>query len=135
MNMKSILFFLSFLFWGLIIVFTISCSPALHQARIQIIAEPGQIQFTEKDYQEMFANAMATGVELGYKPVFSSKEKGIISFTKEFGMDKDPKSFTIQLQKQNDKMAYINMNMQSSAPLSDLTLKEFQDAFVAKWQR
>jgi len=135
MNRKSILLFLSFLFLGLILIFTISCGPALHQARIQMTPEPGQIQFTEKDYQEMFDNAMATGVELGYKPVFSSKEKGIISFTKEVGMGKDPKNFTIQIQKQNDKMAYINMNMQSSAPLSDLTLKEFQDAFMAKWQR
>ena len=135
MNKKSILFFLSFLFLGLIFIFTISCGIALHQARIQMTIEPGQIQFTEKDYQEMFDNAMATGVELGYKPAFSSKEKGIISFTKEVGMDKDPKKFTIQIQKENDKMAYINMNMQSSAPLSDLTLKEFQDAFIAKWQR
>jgi hypothetical protein len=97
--------------------------------------EPGQIQFTEKDYQEMFDNAMATGVEMGYKPGFSSKEKGIISFTKEVGMDKEPKEFTIEIQKQNAKITYINMNMQSSAPLSDLTLKEFQYAFIAKWQR
>ncbi len=135
MNGKSIWFVLSSLFWGLIFIFTISCGTGLDQTRIQMVPDSDQIQFTEKDFQEMFDSAMATGVELGYKPVFSSKEKGIISFTKDVGMGKDPINFNIQIQKQNEKMAYINMKMQSSAPLSDLTLKEFQDAFMAKWKR
>ena len=103
MNKKSILFFLSFLFLGLIFIFTISCGSALHQARIQMTIEPGQIQFTEKDYQDMFDNAMATGVEMGYKPVISSKEKGIISFTKEVGMDKEPKVFTLKFKNKMTK--------------------------------
>ena len=116
-------------------VFTISCGPSLHQARIQMSPGPGQIQFTEKDYQEMFDNAVATGVEMGYKPVSSSKEKGIISFTKNVGKDKDPINFTIQVQKQNEKIVYIYADMQSPAPLSDLTLKEFREGFMAKWKR
>ena len=78
---------------------------------------------------------MATGVELGYRPVFSSKEKGIISFTKEVGMDKVPVNINIQIQKQDEKMAYVNITMQSPRPLTDLTLKEFQKAYVAKWAK
>ena len=124
---------LSFLIFGLIFIFTSSCGSALHQTRIQMAPEPGQIQITEKNYQNMFDNAIATGLELGYRPVFSSKEKGTISLTKEVGMDKVPVNINIQIQKQDDKTAYVNLTMQSPRPLSDLNLKEFQKAYIAKF--
>lgn len=114
------------------IAFISSCGPALHQTKVPMWPGVGSV-FVEKDFNEMYDYAMQTGLQLGYRVIHSNKDQGIISFTKEVGFDHVPVNINVQIVKVSEKEAYADITMQSPRPLTDLTLKEFRNAYISKW--
>ena len=125
--MRGILCF----FFCLCAVLLFACASAPYRTSLQLNPEAGRLSLSPQDLDDAYNAAIATGADLGYRVVSSSKEQRIVSLNRLRSTDLVSETIEVSVESKGSS-ADVSIAYQSPKPLWDVTVKEFTDRFLAK---
>jgi hypothetical protein len=125
---------------GLWLGMGLGCGPAaqdqtLHKLRLSIPAEPKAGRLDDQQMEEIFYQALSTGIQLGYRVAYANPEQGILSLAKELSPDHVPVNLNVQIQREAERTAYAEIIFQCPRLVDESHISEFKNAFSARLKR
>jgi hypothetical protein len=108
-----------------------TCASAPHKTTLQLDPDPGKLSLTQQDLDYAYNTAVATGLELGYKVVSSSREQRIVSLNRFRTADMVSETMNVDIESKG-ATADVTIIYESPRPLADAAVKEFTDRFLAR---
>jgi len=108
-----------------------ACASAPHKTTLQLDPDPGKPSLTQQDLDLAYNAAIATGLDLGYRVISSSKEQRIVSLNRVRMADLVSETLKVDVESKG-AFADVNIVYESPKPAADATVKEFTDRFLAR---
>ena len=108
-----------------------ACATAPHKTSLQLDPDPGKLTLGQQDLDHAFNTAVATGLDLGYRVVSSSKEQRVVSLNRFRMADMVSETMNVDIESKG-ATADVNIVYESPRPLADAAVKEFTDRFLAR---
>jgi hypothetical protein len=108
-----------------------ACASAPHKTTLQLDPDPGKLSLTQQDLDYAYNTAVATGLDLGYKVVSSSREQRIVSLNRFRMADMVSETVNVDIESKG-ATADVTIIYESPRPLADAAVKEFTDRFLAR---
>jgi len=108
-----------------------ACASAPHKTTLQLDPDPGKPSLTQQDLDLAYNAAIATGLDLGYRVISSSKEQRIVSLNRVRMADLASETLKVDVEGKG-AFADVNIVYESPKPAADATVKEFTDRFLAR---
>jgi hypothetical protein len=115
----------------LCVVALFACASAPHKTSLQLDPEPGKLTLGQQDLDHAFNTAVATGLDLGYRVVSSSKEQRVVSLNRFRMADMVSETMNVDIENKG-ATADVTIIYESPRPLADAAVKEFTDRFLAR---
>jgi hypothetical protein len=110
-----------------------ACASAPYRTNLQLNPEAGKLSFSGQDLDRVYNTAVATGMELGFRVVSSSKEERLVTLNRLRSADQVAETLEVSVQS-NGPSADVGIVYQSPKPLWDVTVTGFTDRFRAKFK-
>ncbi len=108
-----------------------ACASAPYKTSMQLNPEPGKVALGPQELDQAFEAAIATGLDLGYKVVSSSKEQRVVTLNRFRMADMVSETLNVGIENKG-ATADVNIVYESPKPLAEATVKEFTDRFHAR---
>ncbi len=118
-------------FFCLCAVLLFACASAPYRTSLQLNPEAGRLSLGAQDLDDAYNTAIATGSDLGYRVVSSSKEQRMVTLNRLRSTDLVSETMEVSVESKGSS-ADVSIVYQSPKPLEDVTVKEFTDRFLAK---
>lgn len=112
-------------------VMVTACAAAPYKTSMQLNPEPGKATLGPQELDQAFEAAVATGLDLGYKVVSSSREQRVVTLNRFRMADMVSETLNVDIENKG-ATADVTIVYESPKPLAEATVKEFTDRFHAK---
>jgi Bacterial SH3 domain len=120
-------------FFFLCTLMLFACASAPYKTNVLLEPEPGKLSLSQQDLDYAFNAAIATGLDLGYRPESSSAEQRMVTMSRLRPADGVSESLKVNVES-NGPFGNLNVTYQSPKPLQDASVKEFTDRFLQKFR-